>query len=157
LRQISQDFLPFPIQAYMYLYLCVCVCVCVSGVWTQVLFLLVKHYITWVTPLALLALVIFQVGSCSYAQVCLDLSPSIYTSHAAESIVVYCHTQIFIGRDGVLLTFCQDWSQTLIPLISTSRVARITGVSHPAWPHPYFLHLSVLCSIHCSSHHDSSD
>jgi hypothetical protein len=37
------------------------------------------------------------------------------------------------GWNGVLLTFCPGWLQTMILLLSTSQVARITGMHHYAW------------------------
>jgi hypothetical protein len=43
------------------------------------------------------------------------------------------HTQLFIGWDRFSHTFCPDWLQTLLLLISTASVALITGVSHFAW------------------------
>jgi hypothetical protein len=39
-----------------------------------------------------------------------------------------------IGWDGVFQTFFSGWPGTPILLISTSRVTRIIGVSHCAWP-----------------------
>jgi hypothetical protein len=38
-------------------------------------------------------------------------------------------TQLIVEK-GILLIFCLDWSQTVIPLISASCVADITSVSH---------------------------
>jgi hypothetical protein len=43
------------------------------------------------------------------------------------------HAQLFIGWDKIPHTFCLGWPRTTIFLISASRVARITGVSHCAW------------------------
>jgi hypothetical protein len=36
--------------------------------------------------------------------------------------------------DGIYQTFCWGWPQITILLISTSQVARITGVTHPPAP-----------------------
>jgi hypothetical protein len=43
------------------------------------------------------------------------------------------HTRL-TGWDGVSLTFCQSWPQTVIFPISTSWVPGITGVHNHAWP-----------------------
>jgi hypothetical protein len=40
------------------------------------------------------------------------------------------NTPAFIGWDGVSLTFCLGWPQTMIFLISASQVAGITGANH---------------------------
>jgi hypothetical protein len=42
------------------------------------------------------------------------------------------HCARLIYWDNILLTFCLDWPQTVILLLSASQVAGITGVSHCA-------------------------
>jgi hypothetical protein len=58
------------------------------------------------------------------------LRSSIYASHIAEMTGMCHHTQIFIGWDGGFMN--TPIPRTVILLISTSQLARITGVSHYA-------------------------
>jgi hypothetical protein len=46
--------------------------------------------------------------------------------------------KVFFFWDRILWTICQGWLWIMILLISTSWVARITGVSHGAWLVPIF-------------------
>jgi hypothetical protein len=46
-----------------------------------------------------------------------------------------------------LRTFCQGWHGTMILLISASRVARVTGVTHRTWPMPHFNLTTILHTI----------
>jgi hypothetical protein len=63
-----------------------------------------------------------------YAMTDLDLDAPICSSlHSWDGRHVSPHP-VFIGWDRVLQTFCPDWPQTAILLISTSPVARITGM-----------------------------
>jgi hypothetical protein len=62
----------------------------------------------------------------------LDLDLPTYASCIAGIIEVNNHAQL-ICWDGVLLLFCSQWPPSLILLISTSKVAMITGVSHHIW------------------------
>jgi hypothetical protein len=41
-------------------------------------------------------------------------------------------------QNGVLWTICPGWLQVAVLLISASRAARITGVSHRTWPLKFF-------------------
>jgi hypothetical protein len=75
---------------------------CVTGIWAQALKLarqLLYHF-------------------------CLE--PPTYASYVA-GMTGMCHHPWLIGRDRVLITFCLDWPQTMMPLISTSHIAGITG------------------------------
>jgi hypothetical protein len=56
----------------------------------------------------------------------------------------------FYHWDGVSQTFCHSWPQTVILLISTSQVARITGVSHHVWPTLWVLTIVLTCTYHNS-------
>jgi hypothetical protein len=75
-------------------------------------------------PLALIALVIFEIGFC-----CL-LEPAWTTSS------FYCW-------DEVLQTLCPSWPPTVIFPISAFWVARIAGINHP--PSFHFKTKSMLC------------
>jgi hypothetical protein len=89
-----------------------------------------------------LALVIVQTGSHASAQFDLDHDSPIYAFQVAGMTSTCHHTQLFIGWYEVSLTFCLGWPQTMILIISTSQVARITCVSLHAQPtcsFPWFI------------------
>jgi hypothetical protein len=56
---------------------------------------------------------------------------STYTSHVAGTTSVH-HWAWLVGWDGISLTFCPNWPQTVILPMFTSRIARITGISYHA-------------------------
>jgi hypothetical protein len=68
----------------------------------------------------------------------LDCNP-IYTFYIAVMTDSGHHAQLFAGWDGISHTVCPGWSQTMIPTISASQVARIAGVGHCAQPVLQFL------------------
>jgi hypothetical protein len=88
----------------------------------RALHLLGRYSITWVTSLALFALVIFQIGSYFILGGGLDCDPPIYASQVSGMTGTHHHTWLFIGWRGVLWTFCLGWPGTMILLISTSQV-----------------------------------
>jgi hypothetical protein len=55
-------------------------------------------------------------------------------------------------QGGGLTNFCPGWPPIPILLISASPVARITGMSHRAWPHGWFSIHSSEYSIQRVSH-----
>jgi hypothetical protein len=99
----------------------------ILGVWAQGLHLLGRCHTTWVMPPWLSALVIFQIGSHVYSQTRMDHSPICFLHSWDDRCALH---QAFIGWDGVSWTFCLSKHRTLILLISTSWVVRITGVIH---------------------------
>jgi hypothetical protein len=62
-----------------------------------------------------------EVESHFFAQAGVDSAPSIYASYVAGMTGVHHHTQLFIGEDGVLRTFCLGWPQTLILRVAASK------------------------------------
>jgi hypothetical protein len=83
-------------------------------------------------PSACFALVTFQKESHFLPRPSLDHAPPSYASLIA-GIIGVCHYIGFVGQDGILLTFCLGWPQTVIVLISASQVSGITVVNHCAW------------------------
>jgi hypothetical protein len=105
----------------------------VLGLKLRVLCLPGRHSTTWTTSSGLFALVILGIGSCIYAQACLD--PPIGSSylclpHNWDDRCVSPHPTI--GWHGISLTFCLRWAPTMTFLISASWVAEIIGMSHCA-------------------------
>jgi hypothetical protein len=81
-------------------------------------------------PLALFALVIFQIGSYIYAQAGLDCNPPIYTSYMAEMTKACHYAQFFISCGGSLVKFLPRLTSNYDPPHPISQVAKITGASH---------------------------
>jgi hypothetical protein len=97
-----------------------------SGIWTQGLLLTRQAlYHLESHPQQFLLYFLKRVS-----HLCLNNSPPIYTSCITGMTVVHYSIQFLLVEMGVLPTFCPGWPQTGIFLISTSLVARITGVSH---------------------------
>jgi hypothetical protein len=92
--------------------------------------LLGRHFTTWTTPPALLALVIFEIWSWIYDRA----GPwySVYTSHVAGMTSTPHHAQLFCCLRWYLVNFCSSWPQTKILQISSFQVARIIDVNHCA-------------------------
>jgi hypothetical protein len=76
----------------------------------------------------LFALVIFRIGSCVYAP--LVETVILFTLLGSWDDRCVPPSPAFTCWDGVFRTFCQDWLWTSIFLISSSGVARITGMCH---------------------------
>jgi hypothetical protein len=93
-----------------------------TGVWTQGL-----RFTTWAISIAFFTWVfIFRVGS----YFCLGQPLTVLPLLCLWDYRVMCHRNQLVCWDGVLPTFCQGWSQTMILLIFPSQVARIIGMSH---------------------------
>jgi hypothetical protein len=101
----------------------------VLGLEPRASFLLDRLYTTWDTLSALYALGIFWTGTQVYARTNLDSNaPSYLRSLQSRDDRYETLHPAFIGWDGVLLTFCPGWPQSI-----TSQVARTRGMNQCAW------------------------
>jgi hypothetical protein len=87
------------------------------------------YHLTY-TP-ALFTLVIFGIGSPVYAQMGLDHDPPIYASGVVVMTGTCHHIQLLLV-EMEYLNILLGWPQTMILLITASRVAKIAGVSYCA-------------------------
>jgi hypothetical protein len=102
-----------------------------TGVWTRGPCMLNRGSATWRTPPALFDLLIFQIGSCGFAQGWMaPWSFYLYLPCSWDCSWVSPHPTFC--SDEVSLTFCSRWPQTAI-LISASRVGGVTDMYHHAW------------------------
>jgi hypothetical protein len=120
----------------------------VLGVEFGALCLLGRHSTTWTTLKSIFALVIFWGRVAFYAQAGLDGDPLICASPYSwgDRHTSACPA---IGWDRVSWTFCQDWPQTMILLISASQVD-ITSVSHHTWLFVCFWLNKIWWKGHCA-------
>jgi hypothetical protein len=92
------------------------------------------YHLSHTFSLSFFILVIFQTGSLG--------TPSSHLLPPTQlGWQVHTHHTQCIGRDGVWLTFCLSWPQTLILPISASRVSGISGVSNHTQLEEYFLNV----------------
>jgi hypothetical protein len=107
--------------------------------WSQGLILARQALYCISTPSALFALVIFQIGSRVFALGWL-WTVLLPTAFWVAGIAGMYHYAWVISLGRISLTFCQDWSWTMI--LSVSASSWVTGIiegSHCSWFLNYFL------------------